>query len=464
MAARSTLIRGGTVVTMDPSRSIILDGAVAITGARIAEVGKSDALAARYGDAEVIDARGMLVIPGLIDGHNHPAHYLTKGLLDDIATPRRWATRLYPFDVSVDAEQSYWGSMGTFAEMIRSGTTCFADPGSYQPEATIKAALDIGLRGCVTRSTRDMSDPMRPTPDDLNVSAEAAVRKLDELYEKWNGAGDGRLRIWYVLRTSSNVSDELCYLVKRSADRRGVGIHVHLAVNPAETAEVQKKFGLRPVERFRRLGLMDANLYAVHMGAIDDAEVELVVNSGTKVCHCASASMFGAFGCIAHGKFVELADAGATLSLGTDAAAISRFLDLVREMYIVACAHKDVAINAEVMGAHKAFEMATIEGAKALLWDEEIGSLEAGKRADLVLVRTDGLEWYPRPQLNPVANLIYSSSGEATHSVMVNGKWLMRARQLLTVDEALLKREVMRNAAGAAQRAKIPEEQRWPVH
>lgn len=462
--ARDTLISGGTVVTMDKSRSIILDGAVAVSGARVAEVGKREALAARYSDAQVVDARGMLVIPGLIDGHNHPAHYLTKGLLDDIATPRRWATRLYPFDVSVDADQSYWGSMGTFAEMIRSGTTCVADPGSYQPEATIKAAVDVGLRACITRSTRDMSDPMRPTPDDLNVSAQAAVRKVDELFAKWHGAGDGRVRIWYGLRTSSNVSDELCRLVKQHAESRGVGIHVHLAVNPAETAEVQKKFGMRPVERFRRLGLMAQNLYAVHMGAIDDAEVELVAKTGTKVCHCASASMLGAFGCIAHGKFVELAAAGARMSLGTDAAAISRFLDLVREMYLVACAHKDVAIDAEVMGAHKAFEMATIEGAQALLWADEIGSLEKGKRADLVLVRTDGLEWYPRPQLNPVANLIYSSSGEATDSVMVDGKWLMRGRKLLTIDEALLKQKVMQNAASAARGAKIPEEQRWPVH
>jgi len=464
MAVRDSLVLGGTVVTMDASRSIILDGAVAVCGARIAEVGKCETLESHYPDAERIDARGMLVIPGLIDGHNHPAHYLTKGLLDDIATPRRWATRLYPFDVSVDAEQSYWGSMGTFAEMIRSGTTCMADPGSYQPEATIKAAMDVGLRACITRSTRDMSDPMRPTPDDLNGSPEAAVRKVDDLFAEWNGAGGGRIRIWYGLRTSSNVSDELCRLVKSRADSRGAGIHVHLAVNPAETAEVQKKFGVRPVERFRRLGLVDANLYAVHMGALDDAEVELVVKSGMKVCHCASASMLGAFGCIAHGKFVELAAAGATLSLGTDAAAISRFLDLVREMYLVACAHKDVAIDAEVMGAHKAFEMATIEGARALLCADEIGSLEAGKRADLVLVRTSGLEWYPRPLLNPVANLVYSSSGEAVDSVMVDGQWLMRGRKLLTIDEELLKQKVMQNAAGAARAAKIPEEQRWPVH
>ena len=458
------LIVDGTVVTMNAGRSIILDGAVAISGDRIVEVGKAADLRVRHPGAKQIDARGMLVIPGLIDGHNHPGHYLTKGLLDDIATPRRWATRLYPFDVSVNAEQSYWGSMGTFAEMIRSGTTCFSDPGSYQPEATIRAAVDIGIRACVTRSTRDISDPIRPTPDDLTVSPEGALAKLDELHAAWHGAGSGRIRIWYGLLTSFNVSDELCRLVKHRADELGTGIHVHLAINPAETAEVLKKFGMRPMERFRRLGLLDQNLYAVHMGALDDAEVELVAKTGTKVCHCASASMFGAFGCITHGKFVELAAAGATMSLGTDAASISRFLDLVREMYIVACAHKDTHIDAEVMGAHKAFEMATCDGAKALLWDDEIGSIEAGKRADLVLVRTDGLEWFPRPLLNPVANLVYSSSGEAVDSVMIDGRFVMRHRKLLTIDEDLLKQKVIEHAASAARGANIPEEQRWPVH
>src|SRR5260221_9222338 len=191
---------------MDRSRSIILDGAVAVSDGRIVETGKREALLARYASAALVDARGMLIIPGLIDGHNHPAHYLTKGLLDDIATPRRWATRLYPFDVSVTAEQSYWGSMGTFAEMIRNGTTCIADPGSYQPEATIKAALDIGIRACVTRSTRDISDRMRPTPDDLNVSPQAAVKNLDHPRAARRGAGQRRLRVWYWLSTSDNPS------------------------------------------------------------------------------------------------------------------------------------------------------------------------------------------------------------------------------------------------------------------
>src|SRR5258708_20555522 len=120
---------------LDRSPSIVLDGAVAVSDGRIVATGKREALLARYASAALVDARGMRIIPGLIDGHNHPAHYLTKCLLDDIATPRRWATRLYPFDVSVPAEQSYWGSMRTFAELSRSGTTSMSHPGTYHTTA-----------------------------------------------------------------------------------------------------------------------------------------------------------------------------------------------------------------------------------------------------------------------------------------------------------------------------------------
>jgi cytosine/adenosine deaminase-related metal-dependent hydrolase len=463
MESAELLIANGLVVTMDSTRRIIANGAVAVAGSRILEVGKAETLRQKYQSARIVEAGGMMVLPGFIDGHNHPAHFLTKGLLDDIGYARRWATRLYPFDVSVNDEQSYWGSLGTFAEMIQSGTTCVADPGSYQPEATLRAAARIGIRACVTRSTRDVSDPVRPTPDDLTPSAEAAVRLTDALFKEWHGAENGRIRIWYGLRTALNVSDELCRLVKRRADREGVGIHMHLAITANENKEVVKRWGLRPIERLNRLGLLDRNLYAVHMGAIDDEEVSLVAERGVKICHCASASMLGGFGCIAHGKFLELANAGCTLAMGTDAAAISRFLDMTREMYLVAAAHKDVAIDAEVFGAHRAMEMATIEGARALLWDEEIGSLEPGKRADIVLVRMDGLEWYPRPLLNPVANLVYSSSGQAVDTVLIDGRIVMAGRRLTTIDEDELKSESARMAAAAAMAAGIPEESRWPV-
>ncbi|MFI5011640.1 MAG: amidohydrolase family protein [Hyphomicrobiales bacterium] len=460
---RPLLLAGGTVVTVDAARRIIADGAVLVEGGRIRAVGKAAALAVEAPVAEIIDTSGALVVPGFVDIHNHPAHFLSKGLFDDIETGRRWATRLYPFDTRIGDAQAYWGSLGTFAEMIRNGTTCFGDPGSYFPEATIRAAKDIGMRGVVTRSITDLHDPNRPTPDNLLGSADTVVASARRLHDEFHGSEDGRIRIWLGLRSVTATSDELCRKIKELADTLGVGIHVHLAVNPTETAQCLAKWHARPVERYDRLGLIDANLLAVHMGAIDETEVALLARRKVKIGHCPSASMLGAFGCVAHGKFPELVSAGVTIGLGTDAAAISRFLDLVRVMYLAACAHKDAHFDAEIMGAHKAFEMATIEGARGLLWDDEIGSIEDGKCADLTIIDCGSWEWQPRPEFNPVANLVYSASGSSVRDVMIDGRFIMRDRKLLTIDLAAVSGNIRQAAAEAMTMAGIAAEPVWPI-
>ena len=328
----------------------------------------------------------------------------------------------------------------------------------------MRAAIDIGLRACVTRSTRDISDPIRPTPDDMTPSAAACVALTDRLFADWHGA-----RQWphpdlvWAADVPSTCPMSFAGWSNSGRTRPAWAFTCTWPSPPSENAEVMKRFGFRPVERFRQLGLLDRNLFAVHMGAVNEAEVDVVAANRVSVGHCASASMFGAFGCIAHGKIPELAQAGVTMAIGTDAASISRFLDLIREMYVVATAHKDVKLDAEVMGAHKAFEMATIDGAKALMWDDEIGSLEVGKRADVVLIGMDGLEWYPRPMHNPVANLVYSSAGHAVQTVIIDGKIVMRDRKLLTIDEAALKLRTQGEAVAAAQAAGIHEDLRWTI-
>lgn len=465
MTSARKLIAGGAVVTMDAGRRIILDGAVLVEGNRIARVGKaSDLLPGCEADGtEIVDAKDCLICPGFIDAHNHPAHFLSKGLLDDIELSRRWATRLYPFDTGISGENCYWGSIGTFAEMLLNGTTCFNDPGGFHPAETIRAAERIGIRGVVTRSVTDLHDPNRPTPDSVMGSADEVVAMVERLHADHHGSADGRMRVWMGLRSSIATSDELCRKVAASAERLGVGIHVHLAVTPGETSQSLAKWGKRPVARFGDLGLLQPNLLAVHMGAVDRAEVDLLAGRGVMIVHCPSASMFGSFGCISHGFFPEMIAAGMTVGLGSDAAAISRFLDMVRVMYLAACGHKDARYDAEVMGAHKAFEMATIDGARALMWDDGIGSLEPGKLADITIVEMTGLEWQPRPLVNPVANLVYSSSGSAVRSVMVDGRWIVRDRKLLTINEAELREATRLSAEDALVRTGLPVETRWPT-
>lgn len=459
-----TLIANATVVTMDRERRILSDGAVMVKDERVADVGKSADLRARYPDADLIDATDMLVIPGLIDGHNHPTHYLSKGLLDDMEVKRRWSTRLYPFEAGMIGEEAYWGSLGSFAEMIKSGTTCIADPGSFHTTATLEAARRIGIRAAVAPSMRDIDDYAASSRTGANRTAAVIADEAEALFKDWNGAEGGRIRIWFGLRQAVSVSDELCKRVVELAEKHDTGIHTHLAISKAENGNVEQRWGARGVERFRRLGVLGPRLYAAHMGALNEDEIATVAKADVKVSHCPSASMLGGFGCISHGKIPELVAAGVTVSLGTDAGAISRFLDMIRIMYLAACAHKDARLDPEVMGAHKAFEMATIDGAHALHWDDAIGSIETGKCADIVLVRTDSLEWLPRKWHNPVANLVYSASGAAVDTVMIDGRIVMRNRTLTVIDEDELKANVTEAARTARERSGIPEESRWPVH
>lgn len=462
--SKTRVVCNATVVTMGQDRRIVLDGALAYRDDRIVAVGKTDEVLRRFPDAERQSVEGSLVTPGFVDAHNHPSHFLTKGLLDDIDTTRRWQTRLYPYECSVNEEEMYWGSLGTFAEMLLHGTTCVSDPGSFYPRAVARAADRMGIRALITAATTDVHDPLRPFSADARNTPEGAVAFNERLYEELNGAADGRVRIAFGLWSNNTVSDELCRRVTQAAEKHGAVIHGHLSTRESDNDASLQRYGCRSVERYRRLGVLGPNFTAAHLGAINEAEVEIVARAGATVVHCPTASMLGAFGCISRGKFPELVAAGVSVGLGSDAASISRFLDMPRIMYIAGCAHKDVRMNAEIMGAHRAMEMATLGGARSVGLDSEIGVLEEGRRADFAVFRTDGIEWQPRPQYNPVATLVYSSGGYRAQTVVVNGKTVVEHGRLTIIDEAELRDGAMRAARSATVRAGLAEESVWPMN
>lgn len=451
------------VVTMDAKRTIINDGAVAIHQGRIRDVGKSQALLARYPHAKHMDMRGGLLTPGLVDAHNHSAHFLTKGLLDDIESSRRWRDYLYPFESSVNEEEIYWGALGTFAEMLLHGTTSAMDPGCSHPEAVIRAADRIGIRSGVTALVSDVHDPVRPLIKAGQDVLDGGLARNEKLFLDYHGSSEGRIQVAFGLWSDSTVTDDLCVKVRRLAEHHSAMIHGHLASKPRDNDVSLERWGARAVERYDKLGVLGPNFAGVHMGAINDDDVALIQASGMNVVHAPSASMLGAFGCIAHGKFPELVQAGVNVALGTDAASISRFLDMPRVMHLAACAHKDARRDAEIMGAHRAMEMATLGGAKALGLSDSIGSIDIGKQADLVLFRMDGWEWQPRPTHNPVANLVYSSGGHRVDTVIVNGKIVVRSGRLMEIDEQELRQHLPRYSATAVKRAGIVEQTVWPT-
>jgi cytosine/adenosine deaminase-related metal-dependent hydrolase len=458
------LIAGGVVLTLDPERRILSDGAVAIGDGRILALGRTADVRAAFAPERTIDATGRLIAPGLIDGHNHPIHFLSKGISDDLPTHLRWATRVYPFEQAATEEETYTGALGNFAAMLTTGTTCFADPGGYHVDAVARAAVDAGIRGVLARSSQDLSSSSLPVPETAQESTEEALAAARELHGRWDGAADGRLHVWLGLRSVYNCSDELCRATQEAAEELGAGIHCHLCVTERENELSVEQWGCRPMERFRRLELLGPALYAVHMGAVDEREVGWLADHDVKVVHCPSASMLGGFGCITHGRFREMDAAGVTVSLGTDAGAVSRFLDMFRVMYIAATAHKDVEADPTVWGCYRALEMATIDAARALGLEGEIGSLEPGKRADVIVIDTEGADWHPNPLANPVANLIYAAAGHSVRTVVVDGQVLMEDRRLSGAAGADdLWRDCDAAATAVLNRAGIEIEPRWPV-
>jgi cytosine/adenosine deaminase-related metal-dependent hydrolase len=323
----------------------------------------------------------------------------------------------------------------------------------------------MGIRVLLTGAITDSHDPLRPLYQESGRSGAASIAAYNaRLFDELDGAAEGRVSVAFGLWSGSTVSDELCTRVRDMAEQRQAIIHGHLASREYDNTVSLREHGSRAVARYHRLGLLGPHFTGAHAGAIDAWDVDVLARTSTNITHCPSASMFGGFGCITHGKFPELIAAGVNVALGSDAASISRFLDLPRLMYLAACAHKDVRRDSTAMGAHLAMEMATLGGARALGLQDRIGSLEPGKQADFVLLRTDGIEWQPRPLLNPVAHLVYSSGGHRVDTVAVAGRILVRSGNLLVRDIEELMPKIRQAAHDAVVRAGLPQQQIWPVH
>lgn len=452
------IVRSGTLVTLNAERTIYNDGAVAISGDRIVAVGKASDIASRFQAKDTIDAEGGLILPGLIDAHNHPGQYLSKGIGDDVGILQWLYERVYPYEAHCSAEDVYVGALANFVEMVSNGTTCFCDPGGYHEGAMARAANDVGIRGIISRSTRDLHNSNYPLPEQLRETTEQALERGARLVEQYKG--DGRLRAWFSLRVPYNVSDELCVGIRDLAERYKVGVHSHVCAQNGENEMSIERWGVRVLERLRRLDMLRPNLYLVHMGWVTDEEIGWLAKHDVKVAHCPSASMHGAYGNISRGTFPKMHAAGVNISLGTDSVTAGRTLDMFRVMYLAACAHKDATLDPDAFGAYAALEMATIRGARAILWDDAIGSVEVGKKADLIVVDTSAPCWHPLG--DPVRTMVYSGGGDSVRTVIVDGRVVMRDRVFPGIDFASLRGEVERRSKAILDRAGIRISSPWP--
>lgn len=451
------------VLTVDQVDSVLHDASLLFGGSRILDVGNADDVRARIGAARVqrrIDGRGLGAIPGLVDSHVHLSETLSRAVFPDVLATRAWVFHwAKPFYAHVDEEDERISVLLGTAEMLRSGTTCFLDMGAQNDAGlTARAAGDVGIRGIVGRHAAD-NQPAEIPPGWSQEMVEhhffpdhqTALAALEEAVTQWNGYADGRIRCWVNIEGKEPCSLALHVGARDLARRLGVGTTYHIASSIEESRVSQTKYGVWPVTRIAENDGLGPEVVLAHAVAVTEEEVALLARHGTSVSFCPSTSLKLAKGATAIGKYPEMLAAGVVVALGTDGVAASGNLNLHRQVHLVAGLFKDARIDPTLVGARQALRMATIDGARALRWESEIGSLEAGKQADFVLFDLDHHEW--TPYTDPLQALVWSASAASIAQTWVAGKQLYVDGRVVTLDEAALRTEARERSVAIVRRA-----------
>jgi 5-methylthioadenosine/S-adenosylhomocysteine deaminase len=460
----TTLIRNlAFALTVDGSDRVIRDAAVLVDGERIAAIGPTAEVVAAHPPNradEVVDGRGYGIVPGFVDSHVHLSETLSRAVFPDNLGTRAWVFHwAKPFYAHVSAEDERVSVLLGVTEMLRCGTTCFLDMGSqHDAGITVQAAAEVGIRGATGRHAADVKPVEIPdgwTDEMVDhhffPNAQVALEVLEDQVRRWNGYAEGRIRCWVNIEGKEPCSPELHVGARALAERLGVGTTYHLATSLEEAHVSERRYGQWPIERINSLGGLGPNLVIAHGAAVKDAEVQLLARHETKVAFCPSSSLKLAKGATAIGKYPELRAGGVTVGLGTDGVSAAGNMNLMRQLFLAAGLFKDARLDANQIGAREALRMATIDGARALGWDDEIGSLEPGKRADFVLFDLNHFEWTPYD--DPLQALVWSASPASIAQTWVNGRALFRDGCVITVDEGQLHSEARNRAVDIIRRA-----------
>lgn len=442
-------------ITVDADDTVLRDAGMLIEGSRIADIGPAELVRERAGAVdEVIDARHLGVFPGLIDTHVHLSETLSRAVFPDVLATRAWVFHwAKPFYAHVTDADETVSVLLSGAELLRSGTTCFLDMGAQNdPGLTAKAITQVGLRGVVGRHAADNKPETIPPGWSAEMvehhffpDATTALEVLRESVLTWNGYADGRIRCWVNIEGKEPCSLELHVGARALAEELGVGTTYHLATSLEEAEASQRRYGMWPITRIAQAGGLGSNLVLAHAVAVAESEVALLAEAGTSVAFCPSSSLKLAKGATAIGRYVELRDAGVLVGLGTDGVSAGGNLNLHRQVHLMAGLFKDHLRDATVVGAAAALRMATIDGAKMLGWDDQIGSLEVGKQADFVLVDTHHHEWTPFG--DPVQALVWSATPASIAQTWVAGRQLFADGRVTSLDEGPLREEARSRAS-----------------
>jgi len=424
------IIRGGTVVTMDGSRRVIENGSVVVKNGRIEAVSKTADIDRNYAAREIVNATGKVVIPGLINGHTHVPMTLFRGLADDLDL-QEWLTK-YIFPAEAKNVTEDFVRVGTrlgLAEMIRGGTTTYCDM-YYFEDAIADETSKAGMRGVLGETVIDF-----PVAD--NKTNAEAMAYVERFVKRWHG--DALIVPAIAPHAPYTVSEEHLKAARAFSDRTGAPIVTHISETKREVDESIKAKGASPVDYLNRIGFLNNRVIAAHMVWPSEEELGLLRKLGVGIVHNPQSNMKLASGVA---PVPQMLKEDLPVGLGTDGAASNNDLSMWEEMDTAAKLHKLISNDPKVVSAEEAFEMATIRGARALHLEKEIGSIEKGKRADLVVVDLDDLN--QTPYYNIYSDLVYAAKAADVRTVIIEGRVVMRDRRLLTLNEATIKADARR--------------------
>ncbi len=454
------LVEATQVVTMNEARDVIRHGAVAVRGDTIVDVGKASDLRARYAPQRVLGGERFVLTPGMVNTHIHiTGEPLTRGYVPDdtpfVENVFEWLCPLYAvFDA---AEERMSGQLAA-VEMLRSGTTTFLEAGTIRfLDDVVDGLVEVGIRGRVGRWVWDLP----PEPSVYRQSTDAAIAHLQHQLEAHRSHANDRIGAWSILVGHTTCSDPLWRAAKALSEEHGVGMSFHMSPAMLDPEGFIAEFGQRPMVHLAELGVLDPTVAMTHVVRIDDHELDIIADTGVNVAHCPTTALKVSYGITQVGKFPEMVQRGVNVSIGTDGNNASNYSDLHRATYLVAGLFKDARVDPQMFPAEKAYEMATLGGARTMQMSDSIGALAPGMKADLVLHDTDRPEW--RPLLNVMNQLVWSADGRGVHTVLVDGRVVVEDGHCTTIDEERMWAEAQRMGESITSRSGLPDKAKFPT-
>ncbi len=447
MGTRALLLSGATILTMDDRDRWYEDGALLVRNGKIEAIGFTREMESRVpADCDRIELSDRWILPGFINTHVHTSQQLARGLADDVDLLTWLRDRIWPYESQLTEEDSYVSSLLTGIELIRSGVTTFCEAGGQHVDAIGRATETLGLRAMLCRSTMDIPTGL---PARWSTAKTECLNQQIDHFHRWQNQANGRIRVCLGLRTIFNCSDDLILGTRDLSDELGMRINMHVAEIPAENDFCRLRSGKTTVAHLADLKILGPHFLAVHCVWLTPEEIDLFAQFDVKVSHNPAAAMR----VLGWPRITEMQSKGICLSLGTDGAPCNNRMTLIDEMWLATLLQKARTREPAAMPVESVLSMVTRDGARALGWENEIGSLTEDKQADLIVIDPNTATMLPLH--DPIANLVNALREHNVESVMVAGNWLMRDRRILTVDEPEICSEAKRRAVHIRERGGI---------